>query len=252
LNEGWLKRALGAALKRDRSIAAQQVSVEAAIAVEEGKVRQTIHRLYITAGLLALLSYLPERRGDIVNLVIGKSVVRDAFGWSLRKKSNKTGAVRDTCNLPETLTPYLDDLVLLGADPGVRSENLMVMIDQRVQIQSPLFARIDLIRPYSGTRLFEFVKDKTGHGPHAFRKAATDDLIALDASKGQIMEHLGHSNPETSRKYYEGLGPRIRREAAGKKLSVARNETSSKIVTSTGRSFDLKAINESLRRASMK
>lgn len=226
---------------------ASQVSAEAESAVQNGEGRQSIHRLYITAGLLALLSYIPERRGDLVKLIIGQSIRRDAFAWSLWTRSGKTGTDRCTDKLPSILTPYLDDLILLGSSPGVRNATLTSLLDQRITMKSPLFARINLKKSYSGNRVFELIKEKTGHGPHAFRKSATDELVLLGASQGEIMAHLGHRNAETAPQHYEGLANEIRREAAGVKLRDARDRDPSKLITPAGRSFDLEAINTSLR-----
>lgn len=231
---------------------AAQTSVEAAAAVHEGKGRRTIHKLYITAGLLAFLSYLPERSSDIIKLVIGQSIRRDAFAWSLWMRSNKTGVDRCTDHLPDILTPYLDDLVLLGSNPGLRSETLMSLLEQRIRMQSPLFARTDLKQAYARHRAYILVKEKIGHGPHACRKAGTDELIFLGASQGDIMAHLGHRNPETAPRYYDGFGDKIRREAAGQSLIAARQDGPSKLVTAAGRRFDLEAINISLTRATAK
>lgn len=228
---------------------AAQTSVEAAAAVRQGKDRQIIHKLYITAGLLAFLSYLPERSSDIIKLMIGQSVRRDAFAWSLWTRSSKTGQDRCTGRLPDILTPYLDDLVLLGSDPGPRSETLMSLLDLRIRMQSPLFARTDLKRAYTRVGVYLLVKERIGHGPHACRKASTDELISLGASQGEILAHLGHRNPETAPRHYEGLGEKIRREAAGQSLMAARQDGPSKLVTAAGRRFDLEAINISLTRA---
>lgn len=152
----------------DYARAARAVSEEA---FRRAGNRQSLHRLIVTAAALALLSFIPERIGDVLKLVIGRDVTRDAHGWSSHYFSEKTQVDRSVEYLPVELTPYLDDLVLLGSDAGPQGRDLLRLYRLRGSIGSPLFARINLRTAYSRTRIFELVKEQTGHGPHAARKA---------------------------------------------------------------------------------
>ena len=173
--------------------------------------RQTIHRLFITAAALSLLSFIPERVSDILKLTVGVEVTRDARGWSSEYFSNKTAEDRSVEYLPDQLTPYLDDLILLGADPGPQGRNLLHLYLHRVQTGSPLFARTDLRRCYSSGRIFELVKERSGHGPHAARKSITDYMAEIGGTPEQVMDLLGHRRISTSVKYYSIFAETIRR-----------------------------------------
>lgn len=173
--------------------------------------RQTIHRLFITAAALSLLSFLPERISDILKLTVGVEVTRDARGWSSKYFSNKTEEDRSVEYLPDQLTPYLDDLILLGADPGPQGRNLLHLYRHRVQTGSPLFARTDLRRAYSSVRIFQLVKKRSGHGPHAARKSMTDYMAEIGGTPEQVMDLLGHRRISTSEKHYSVFAETIRR-----------------------------------------
>jgi hypothetical protein len=173
--------------------------------------RQTIHRLFITAAALSLLSFIPERVSDILKLKVGVEVTRDARGWSSEYFSNKTDQDRSVEYLPDQLTPYLDDLILLGADPGPQGRNLLHLYRHRVQTDSPLFARTDLRRSYSRGRIFELVQERTGHGPHAARKSMTDYMAEIGGTPEQVMDLLGHRRISTAVKHYSISAETIRR-----------------------------------------
>lgn len=173
--------------------------------------RQTIHRLFITAAALSLLSFIPERVSDILKLTVGVEVTRDARGWSSEYFSNKTDQDRSVEYLPDQLTPYLDDLILLGADPGPQGRNLLHLYRHRVQTGSPLFARTDLRRSYSRGRIFELVQERTGHGPHAARKSMTDYMAEIGGTPEQVMDLLGHRRISTAVKHYSISAETIRR-----------------------------------------
>jgi len=164
--------------------------------------RQTVQRLFITAGALSLLSFLPERISDILGAVVGKDVKRDARGWSSEYFSQKSSVDRSFDYLPRQLTPYLDDLILLGAEPGAQGRDFTRLYKHRVSLGSPLFARTDLRRAYSSVRIFELVKERTGHGPHAARKAMTDYLAEIGGTPEDVLDLLGHRHISTSEKYY--------------------------------------------------
>ncbi|WP_159099731.1 hypothetical protein [Alloyangia pacifica] len=164
--------------------------------------RQTVQKLFITAAALALLSFIPERVSDILGAVVGKDVTRDARGWSSEYFSRKSNVDRTFEHLPDQLTPFLDDLILLGAEPGARGCDLARLYKHRVSLGSPLFAKINLVDPYSGGRIFELTKERSGHGPHAARNAMTDYLAEIGAAPEDVLDLLGHKNIATSRKHY--------------------------------------------------
>lgn len=213
--------------------------------------RQTIHRLFITAAALSLLSFIPERVSDILKLTVGVEVTRDARGWSSEFFSNKTEEDRSVEYLPDQLTPYLDDLILLGADPGPQGQNLLHLYRHRVQTRSPLFARTDLRRSYSRVRIFELVKERTGHGPHAARKSITDYMAEIGGTPQQVMDLLGHRRISTSEKHYSVFAETIRRtrtlwEVKNLREELARDRT---FRLPNGKLIDLKRIARDLDRS---
>ncbi|MBM2294909.1 hypothetical protein JQX09_23555 [Sulfitobacter pseudonitzschiae] len=210
--------------------------------------RQTVQRLFITAGMLALLSFIPERVSDILGAVIGKDVTRDARGWSSEYFSRKTDVDRTFDYLPDQLTPYLDDLVLLGAKPGPQGSDLARLYGQRVSLQSPLFARTDLRRAYSSVRIFELVKERTGHGPHAARKAMTDYLAEIDAAPEDVLDLLGHRKIATSEAHYAVYAEAHRRKRTLNRMDDFREELAAggKFRLVTGRLIDLDKISREL------
>lgn len=177
--------------------------------------RQTVQRLFITAAALSLLSFIPERVADILGLVVGKDVTRDARGWSSEYFSRKSAVDRTFSYLPNQLTPYLDDLILLGAAPGSRGRDLARLYKHRVALRSPLFARINLAEAYSKVRIFELTKERSGHGPHAARNAMTDYLAEIGAAPEDVLDLLGHRQITTSQKHYA-----VRAEAHQRKRTL--------------------------------
>ena len=213
--------------------------------------RQSIHSLFVTASALALLSFLPERLADILNLVVGQGITRDARGWSSSYFSNKSNVDRSIDYLPDQLTPYFDDLILLGAEPGPQGKDLMRLYRHRVATKAPLFARTDLHRAYSPTRVFELVKRRTGHGPHAARKAMTDYQAEIGGSAADIMALLGHRRISTSEKHYAVRAAAIRRKQTTGNVDQLREELvqADQFRIATGKLIDLKKICRDLDRA---
>jgi integrase len=186
--------------------------------------RQTIHRLFITAAALSLLSFIPERVSDILKLTVGVEVTRDARGWSSEYFSNKTREDRSVEYLPDQMTPYLDDLLLLGADSGPQGQTLLHIYRHRVKSRSPLFARINLTKAYSPNRVFELTREWTGHGPNAARKAMTDYMAEIGGTPEQVMDLLGHRRISTSEKYYAVFAETIKRKRTLKEINNLRED----------------------------
>lgn len=213
--------------------------------------RQTVQRLFMTAGVLSLLSFIPERISDILGAVIGKDVMRDAQGWSSEYFSRKTGVDRSFEYLPDQMTPYLDDLILLGAEPGPRGGDLARLYLHRVSLESPLFARTDLRRAYSPNRIFELIKERTGHGPNAARKAMTDYLAEIGGTPEDVLDLLGHKRIATSETHYAVRAAAIRRKRTLSEIDFLRQDLANAgtFRLPTGRLVDLEKICRDLDRA---
>jgi hypothetical protein len=213
--------------------------------------RQSRQHRHVTAAILAFLSVMPERISDLVKMIFGRDLIRDAGGWRSDLFSNKTDQDRSFARLPAELTPYLDALILLGADPGPQDAVLWRLYHQRVAMGSPVFARIDLCRPYSPNRIFELVKARTGHGPHAARKAMADYLPELDAPMAEVLALLGHRSVGTTQKHYEIHAARSRRSRSLERLSRLRSEQNGEgdFRTPSGRLVEPFRLNRRLRQA---
>lgn len=213
--------------------------------------RQTVQRLFITAAVFSLLSFLPERVSDILGLIVGQDVTRDARGWSAEYFSRKTDVDRSFEYLPDQLTPYFDDLILLGAKPGPQGRDFVNLYRHRVTERSPLFARTDLRRAYSPNRIWELVKERTGHGPHAARKAMTDYLSEIGGEPADILDLLGHRQVATAEKYYATCAAAHQRKRTLDTVEHLREELADTgpFRLATGRLIDLDRIASDLDRA---
>jgi hypothetical protein len=164
--------------------------------------------------------------------------------------ANKNGFDLALPVLPSPLTPYLDDLILLGADPGFGGEVLDRLYRQRVAMKSPLFARICLQKAYSKNRLFEWIKAATGHGPHAARKSMPDYCAEIGLPVEDAMALLGHRDRKTTEEHYEVFANRHRRTHTQNALSAVRHdflEQEGLFRTPGGRLVDVEGINRKLR-----
>lgn len=214
--------------------------------------RQTVQRLFMTAGVLSLLSFIPERVSDILSAVVGQDVKRDAKGWFSEYFSRKTGVDRSFEYLPGQMTPYLDDLILLGAEPGPQGRDLDKLYRYRVSIESPLFANINLRSAYSPGTIWAWMKEHTGHGPNAARKAMTDYLAEIGGTPEDVLDLLGHRQIATSEKHYAVRATAIRRKQTLAVIDVLREDLADAgaFRLATGRLIDLDKISRDLDRAS--
>lgn len=225
---------------------ARKVSMEAHASTAG---RQTRHRLFVTAGLLAFLSWMPDRISDVLGLVVGRDISRDKKGWQLEYHAQKTGHDMALPSLPAMLTPYLDDLILFGADPGFGGEVLDQLYRQRKVMKSPLFARVGLHEAYSPIRVFQLIKAETGHGPHAARKSISDYCAEVRMPIEDAMALLGHSSRKTTEEHYEVFADRHRRAHTQEKLTGLRGELADKedaFRTPGGKLIDITRINARL------
>ena len=102
----------------------------AATAGTAGKYLLALH-----ASALALAVAAPLRIGDLARFRIGKEICRDATGWSIRIKTQKTGSDDERSELWPELTEFLDALITLEAPGG----DLWIGYDARYG--TPLFSR---------------------------------------------------------------------------------------------------------------
>ena len=208
--------------------------------------RQTQHKLFTVAGLLSFLSYDPERLSDFCAFRLGENIFLDPFGWHSDFLSSKTSEDRAVPYFPKILNEFLNDLILLGADPS--PDNLHRLYAQRAAYRGPLFATADLVTGYGKGHLSALVKERTGHGTHVARKAMTDYIVRNGGSIQDVMDMLGHRNPTTAKEAYEVFAPQFRRERASAALNGIREADAKKGPRrnpATGRLVDPKKIYQS-------
>lgn len=212
-------------------------------AMQVGINRQTQHKLFTVAGMLSFLSYDPERLSDFSAFRLGENIFLDPFGWHSDFLSSKTSEDRAVPYFPKILDEFLNDLILLGADPS--PDNLHRLYAQRAAYRGPLFATTDLVTGYGKGHLSALVRERTGHGTHAARKAMTDYIVRNGGSIQDVMDMLGHRSPETAKEAYEVFAPQFRRERASATLNGLREADAQKGPLrnpATGRLVDPKKI----------
>lgn len=227
-------------------IYAEQALVAYQEAMQLGINRQTQHKLFTVAGLLSFLSYDPERLSDFSAFRLGENIFLDPFGWHSEFLSSKSSDDRSVPYFPKILNEFLNDLILLGAHPS--PDNLHRLYAQRAAYRGPLFATADLVTGYGKGHLSTLIRERTGHGTHAARKAMTDYIVRNGGSIRDVMDMLGHRSPETAREAYEVHAPQFRRERAAGALNSLREADAQKGPRrnpATGRLVDPKKIYKS-------
>jgi hypothetical protein len=218
-------------------------------AMQVGINRQTQHKLFTVAGMLSFLSYDPERLSDFCAFRLGENIFLDPFGWHSDFLSSKTSEDRSVPYFPKILNEFLNDLILLGADPS--PDNLHRLYAQRAAYRGPLFATADLVTGYGEGHLSDLVRERTGHGTHAARKAMTDYIVRNGGSIQDVMDMLGHRSPTTAKEAYEVFAPQFRRERASAALNSLREADAKKGPRrnpATGRLVDPKKVYRSNKR----
>lgn len=157
--------------------------------------------LIIRSGVLAFLSLLPIRIGDVTNLLIGETVFRQEGRWWLKLASGKTG-YRHNGPLHESLTRYLDDLVMFG-----RKGQIDLPYAQRMG--TPLFAT-EMGEFLSPRTLAYNFKVATGHSPHIVRTLVHDALAEHGTYGADLARILCGQTSVVIGKHYEVSAARSR------------------------------------------
>ena len=186
---------------KDINLAAVKWRAEA----QKSKPPRRRRKYFQRSGILALLSLVPLRISDANALVVGQSITRTNSGWFLTVSSNKTG-YRHNTSLHDSLTPYLDDLLLYGDGGSVFSQYAQRM-------GTPLFAAETNEHLASSELAYSF-KAATGghHSPHIVRTLTHDSLAKYGSYGAKLALILcGQTSPETA-KGYEDHAERLRAE----------------------------------------
>lgn len=150
--------------------------------------------LFQRSAILALLSLVPLRIADANAIVVGQHIKRTDSGWSLTISSRKTG-YRHNSALHQSLTRYLDDLLLFGEGGSVFSHYAR-------RIDTPLFATETNEHLSSRTLACSF-KIATGqHTPHVVRTLVHDAMAQYGAYGSELAMILcGQTSLETVKHY---------------------------------------------------
>lgn len=168
------------------------------------------------SAVLALLSLMPLRIGDVNRLVIGTHILRDNDGWSLQITSKKSG-FRHNGTLHRHLTPYLD--ALLPVEP-----NEIGIENYHRHVGRPLFSSETGEFLSSRTLAYNF-KKATGHSPHIVRTLVHDAMAKYGRTGTDLAMILcGQTSMEIAR-YYEVHAERHRTQIAQEQLTVIQEKT---------------------------
>lgn len=187
-------------------------TANAAYASQDHAKRQ---RLFVRSGLLAALSLLPMRIGDVSRLIVGEDISRDQDGWYLTTKAQKNDFEWST-RLHRSLTPFLDRLIHFG-----QVGSFGALYGDR--LQTPLFTgtKGQAISPQYLSLLF---KQQTGHSAHIVRTLAHDALAEAGVNGTETALILCGQKTTAIAKVYEVHAKRIRMNRAQKTLGEIQNK----------------------------
>lgn len=158
----------------------------------------TYRRLWFGSAILAILTVRPVRAKDLRSkLIVGVSVIREQDCWRFDFQSSKTDFEFD-CNLPQALTPYLDDVILQGAECN-SERDFGTLYNRRYGL--PLFSDPSG-RPFSHSWLYALCLEAFAHGPHATRMFMYERMALLgEAGKEVAKNNVGHFSDDSEAEY---------------------------------------------------
>ncbi len=119
--------------------------------------------LALHASALALAVAAPLRIGDLSRFRVDEEVRRDATGWSIKIKTQKTGGEYERSELWPELTEFLDELLVLDAPGG----DLWLGYDRRSG--TPLFSRDGGVTALTADWISDVWYEHVGTGEHIVR-----------------------------------------------------------------------------------
>lgn len=162
------------------------------------------YNLFIMSGLLAFLSFIPLRIGDVARLKVGNDIWRNPEGWMIDVSAKKND-FQSFARLHSSLTPYLDRLIHFGD-----RDRFSKMYDDR--IGSTLFIN-EKLTAYSPPKLSSLFKKATGHSAHIVRTLVHDAMAEAGKGGTDLALILCGQKTRSIAKVYEvyAEGIRIRR-----------------------------------------
>lgn len=168
--------------------------------------------LALHAAALALPVAAPLRIGDLSRLRIGEEITRDAIGWSLRTRTQKTGAEYEQSELWPELTDFLDMLLTLEAPGG----DLWNGYDRRQG--TPLFSRNRGLTGLTADWISDVWCEHIGTGEHIIRTLWHQVAYDSDVDRTWMALALcGQTSRRTSAEYHD-KNQRARAVRSGQKL----------------------------------
>lgn len=174
-----------------------------------GTAKRYLLALHATA--LALPVAVPLRISDLSRFRVGEEIVRDATGWSLQIRTQKTGDDYERSELWPELTEYLDLLLTLEAPGG----DLWLGYERRQG--APLFSRDGGATALTADWISDVWYEHVGTGEHIVRTLWHQ--VAYDSDVDRIWMALalcGQRSRRTGGEYYD-KNQRARAVRAGRK-----------------------------------
>lgn len=166
---------------------------------ETARAEAGVHRQsrYLASAALAVLSMLPWRARDLLGLELGRSVWRADGVWLFDFAQSKTGK-EEAGTFDASLTPFLDDAILFGADPEAFDD---LYFDRELR---PLFCHADG-SPRGYSWLYAQVCQVLSCGSHIARTLMHDHW-AEEAAQGRAdplmaLYLCGQRDPATAPAY---------------------------------------------------
>lgn len=180
--------------------------------------------LALHAAALALPVAVPLRISDLSRFLIGEEIVRDATGWSLKIRTQKTGADYERSELWPELTEYLDLLITLEAPGG----DLWLGYERRQG--TPLFSRDRGATGLTADWISDVWYEHVGTGEHIIRTLWHQVAYDSDVDRTWMALALcGQNSRSTSREYFD-KNQRARAVRAGRKaLMKVRQQARSQV-----------------------
>lgn len=147
------------------------------------------------AALLAILSIVPLRIGDVQHFRVNEDVFRTRDSWFVDTEFRKTGSM-EPFPLAKILNPYLDALIHLG-DPDNFEDKL------KSRWNTPLFCKVDGNMLLRNTLWRHFSIATGGHSPHIVRTLAYDFFSDVDDVQASLIARImcGHISLRISKNY---------------------------------------------------
>ncbi|TLP45427.1 hypothetical protein FDK21_11735 [Cohaesibacter sp. CAU 1516] len=168
------------------------------------------YKLHLEAAAIALSVVVPLRIGDLHRIEIGTHLKRDASGWQLSIKTQKTGGYYHRDKLWPKLTQFLDALIIEDA-PGRD-----FWIGYRGRVGTPVFSRDGGATGLSGDWISDIWFEHFGVGAHFVRTLWHENVFDADDEREWIALSLCGQRSDKTAKEYRRKATERRRQIKGR------------------------------------